>query len=225
MDNQKKLYLSPIDTAQLLHQNYKNLYRRDDNGSLFLPWKSKPAIINGHEYFTKSKSSFFSNFDTFTQITDLGSIGELRENVFDIGGKLVLHARDARLIVKDTFMPLVELGVIEALIENELKEQAAWLGQESKPDPYDVVRSFVIGPVTYSMNHGKIDDYEDWADEGIIRTLQAAEPILKNVRRFVGEDTYTIHTVNRHGVELIVEKTIDYRISEYERLKELGIIP
>lgn len=226
--NQTKLYLNPNDTAQMLYLGLKELYRREESGSLFLPWSTAPALVGGNEYFTKDKASLFSNFDAFTQITDLGSVTGIKENIFDINGRLVLRARDTRLVVTDTVRPLVELNIIEALIENELKEASAWIDQRDKVDPYDVVRGFVIGPITYDRNtqhnHHR-PKYEDWADEGIIRTLQTVEPLIKEVNRFVGDDNYMIHTVSRLGIDFVIEKTIDYRISEYERLKAEGIIP
>ncbi len=224
MNNQPpKLYLDPRSEASLIYNNIGDLFRKEEKASLFLPWKDKPVIIDGEEYFTKPTISHFMNHDIFTRITDLGGISQMRNDIYDIGGRLVLRARDTRMVVRESFMPLVELDILEALIENCLSDASAWINSADIPDPYNIVRSYVISPFEFA-NLGIAMDYEDWADAGIVRTLHIAEPLLKQVIRYIGEDNYVIHTFSRQGIDFVIEKTIDYRISEYERLKQLGII-
>lgn len=231
MNNQPKLYLDPRPIANQLFNNFKELYRRDNTGNLYLPWKDKPSIINGEEYFTHPNTVSFDNPAHMSRIQDLGSIGPLQKNIFNFEGKLVLLARETHLVVQESLLPLVELEIIKALLENTLMEVAAWIETKDKIDPYDLVRSYVISYQEYHRKMGKsllddcYDEYQNWADLGIIRTIRTIEPLTKQVTRFINEDTWMIHSIHQEGPDLVIEKVIDYRISEYERLRSLGALP
>lgn len=209
-----------------LYHSVHSLLKRENKNNFFLPWRLKPVLEEDQDYFVRPDFYNFgmSEEDQMQRVFDLGTIGEMKRDVFNLNGKLVLRARDTRLVVHESFMPLVEMKLVEQLIECTLTDCSEWIAPANKPDPVDVVKSFIISESEYYRN---IDgnDYVSWAEEGILLVIRIVEPLLKQVTRFIDDDTWVIHTLDRLGTDFVIEKTIDYRISEYERLKGLGIIP
>jgi hypothetical protein len=219
-----RLYLDPRDNAELLYYAVEGLFKQNTPDGIFLPWQNKPVLQQNAEYYVKNQGNDFSNVQSYTLVTDLALIPAMRKDIYNVDGRLVLMARDARIIITESVLPVVEFDVLEALIENVITDMSSWISPGNKPDPFDVVKNFVISEQEYWATPGRQHSYEDWCTSGIITVLRMTEHFLGNVTRFIGEDTTIIHTLVRQNGMFIIEKTIDYRISEYDRLKSLGVI-
>lgn len=220
--NQKKKYIDPREMAELLYYQVEGLFDRPKPKGFFLPWRATPVIKPDSDYYTKPNRNDFGNVPQISFISDISLIPTIKKDIFDIDGNLVLRSRDARLIVTESHQPIVEVDVLEALIENIITEMSSWIAPGNKPDPFDVVKGFVIPEGTYYSTPRYVK-YEDWYPDGIVMVLRMTERFLKDVTDFIGDDTTIIHTLSRDNGDFVIEKTVDYRIHEYERMKALGL--
>lgn len=219
-----KLYIDPREMAELLYYNVEGLFKQNTPKGFFLPWNEQPTLKQNAEYYVKNVTNNFGSSQSLTRVTDLSLIPNMRRDVYDIDGRMVLMARDARLIITESVIPAVEVDVLQALIENTITEMSSWIKPGNKPDPFDVVKEFIISEQDYYALPNRMEHYEEWATSGIILVLRMTEQFLNAVTRFIGEDDTIIHTLTRTRGTFIVEKTIDYRIFEFERLRSLGVI-
>ena len=219
-----KLYLDPREIAELLYYEVEGLLRRPKLAGFFLPWGAWPVVQKQEEYFVKAFRNRFDSSPIMQKVQDIAVIPKLRRDIFDSNGNMVLRSRDARLIVTESVTPLVEVDLLEALVENAITDMSSWIAPGNKPDPYDVVKEFVITEEEYNFLAPSPCRYEDWADAGIVRVLRMTELFLSNVYRYIGDDTTIIHTLVRNHGDFVIEKTVDYRIVEYDRLKSIGAI-
>ena len=208
--------------AELLYYQVEGLFERPKPKGFYLPWRAQPIIRNDEDYYIKPLRNDFGNVASISFIKDVSLIPTLKRDIFDIDGNLVLRSRDARLVVTESHQPIVEVDVLEALVENIITELSDWIAPGNKPDPFDVVKGFVISEGTYYSTPRYVK-YEDWYPDGIVTVLRMTERFLKEVTDFIGEDTTIIHTLTRDNGDFVIEKTEDYRIHEYERMKAAGL--
>lgn len=214
------LYLDPRHVIEMLHYSIGPLLKKPEPTGLFLPWGRKPAICFGNQYFTVAGHGSAQA----TKLVPVANFSEVKRDIYDIHGRVVVRGYDAKLLVSQPRLPQQEFELVEALIDATIKDLSAWIKKEHKPDPYDVAMSFFINEAEYYSEPREFE-YERHIHRAIAHALHVTETLLIKVARFIGEDNWLMHHRMRSGNDIVIEKGIDFRIHEYTRLKDEGIIP
>lgn len=213
------LYLDPRPTAELMLHLYGELFKKPEPQGFFLPWTRKPVLVDSTYLIVNRKEEFEQGL-----AISLADIRSVKTNIYNTDGKLAVRKEDLRHLREERVVPTVQLDLLEAMVDACIVDLSAWVPAANKPDPVDVAKEFIITEHEYYMNPSRQVEYADWATAGVIGVLRMVEHFLKPLIRFIGDDTWIIHERHQSGNDIFVHKTVDYRIQEWTRLKDLGII-
>ncbi len=158
-----------------------------------------PVITNNKKYYSQRVTK--NNQFITTPITDLNSV---TDTVLDEIGNVILPAfvmkNKEQYLRNESTVPARGFMIVELLVKKYIESLAPW----SK----------------YSMYNSKLASHfkpegSDLFNNGQIENL--CKSLFMQVADFVGDDVWHIYFVKFIGLDLIIEKTIDYRISQWEQ--------
>ena len=127
-------------------------------------------------------------------------------DVFSEKGELVLPVRAVCLLANTPYLPHRSFLLIETICERILHNHFA-LSKEKNEEFFDIIDGYMMSK--YRNSEGHIDDNISLA------VINALQPLIGHVKDFMGKDIYHVHFLSLQGSDLVIEKSIDYRIQVF----------
>lgn len=187
------LYLTVMSYAVLIEQQFGELLYPPPPG-IYKLGETEPCIISTKRYYSEK---VLPNKSRVTQpITDFDAI---TDHVVNENGQLVIPAymmKDKpRYLSTVPTVPLRGLILVELFIKNYLDSIC----------PYRKYNNFAD-----KINNHILPGNEYLFDDGHLETT--CQSLFRQIDSFIGKDDWHIYFVKRLHTDIIVEKTIDYRV-------------
>ncbi len=198
------LILDTSEVAQAIAEKFGEFLQKPDPG-FYCHNSLLPSVVPGKTYLTE-RSSRPVRFENITSVDQLKGIKEAL--VHEGSGEIVIpeyfmqNAR--RMITTEPVRPVRAYSLIEATVKQHISEF-------TKHRMNFINDIFIHNRVFNNLTEAGRFLFDDSVIEDM------CEPILTTVSNFLGSDNWNIYFVNRKGLDLYVEKSVDFRIFDWER--------
>lgn len=162
----------------------------------------EPVIVNTKRYYSQKITK--NNHCVSTPITDFNSV---TDTVIDEIGNVILPSfvmkNKEHYLRNEPTVPSKGLMIVELLVKKYIESISPWC----KHSMYN----------NRLLNHFK-PEASDIFNDGQIENL--CESLFTQVSNFIENDIWHVYFVKFMGLDLVIEKTQDWRIIEYYRLTE-----
>ncbi|SAK59522.1 hypothetical protein AWB81_01857 [Caballeronia arationis] len=196
------LRLDPFPIASMIEAVVGDYLVKPAPG-IYAKGKFDPVMHPSGVYYQQGRNERgdIGNFVVRT-IADIQRGTEVR----DLDGNVVVTPGQIPMLSNDPTLPTRGMAIIERLLIDTLSIYGDQRKRSARQDDFAQVAA-VIHP-----------DYR--SDPEIAnQILGMASPIRGQVRDFAGENRWVIHFLHREGFGLMVEKSIDFRIADWHRMK------
>ena len=193
------LFLSIIQSAYFIKDTYGDRLIEPVQG-IYTPNSLDPVITpNGH-FYTR---------DEYQRLQEIKDIDEVTTDVINIDGVTVIPAymmqNKERYLFPTPTIPATEIQLIKCLISRKIGQINPWVKRGM--DDRRVLQFIKPGHEDIFIN--------DQLD-------QSLGVLYDQVTHFIGQDEWYIYFVKLRGVDLVIEKTIDYRVWDWTIRTESG---
>jgi hypothetical protein len=175
---------------------------------IYLPGQTNPVMVPGNLYYTRCSRSGHE-----TPVTDLR---QATSDIFDINHRLVISNAQLARLKNQTTQPVVALELVRDVVESIIIDLSQWLADRNQLASQDVV----LKHVSHELLHPNNEMTLIWA-------LRQIELMTTDIRRqvvgFIDQDVWVMHFQKSMGRDTFVEKTIDYRVYDWQRKVEAGL--
>lgn len=241
-DSGRKLYLDILEVATRLERNYGHFFKPYTGAQLYFDGISRPVLdFEKNTYYMNrfvdplSAGAEDNTGETY-QVPVRGFQDVVSADIFDSHDRLVVRLRDVMRLKIIPTDPIRMLDFVEAYVTDYCEQripvfEKSGLGFNKVLEKY-LSDEFLVtyrgedlaprGPKESKSDytHRKLAHAEDmrhFSNE----IWYLMEPMMANIREFMGPNKWMIHTVRRVALDLVIESYLDYRIYIYhERLKE-----
>lgn len=192
-------FLPVFNTAVILENHFGDVLIPHAKG-IYKVGDIYPSIIPGKQYFSQKLNKL--NQSITTPVTDLNKVND---TVVDEIGNIVIPR--AMMLNKESYLrneptvPTRGLILVELLVKRYIESIT----------PY----------VKYSMYNNKI--ISNFKPEGVELFVEGhideiCKSLYAQINTFIANDVWFIYFVKYMGIDLIIEKSTDWRICEYYRM-------
>jgi hypothetical protein len=140
------------------------------------------------------------------------------QDIYDQHDRLVVRAKDTVRLKVEPSDPVRMLNFIEDYVSDYSHSRIPVFEKEGK-GLVNLLESYLSEEMLADFEELRKVDLQA-AEYFISEIFYLLDPILSNVREFMGSNKWVIYTVRRMGGDLVIDAFIDYRIYIYhERLK------
>lgn len=198
--------LSSIASAVLIEQQFGEFLLPAPQG-VYKNGEVDPCMLSTEPYFYDSEKGVFYTGKSFAQSTGnslqpIVDINTVKTNVYDKSGRVVIPAYmmadKEKYLSSQPTVPYRGVILVELLIRNFI----------------DSV-SNIPGRKAYA---GRIERHVDpkFVNNDTVDSLEViCKSLFMQIDQFIGDDLWHIYYVKRMQFDIIIEKTIDYRIHYY----------
>lgn len=222
----KQLLLDAKPVAEEIEARF-GLYLLPPDCGLYLPTSLQPVMRAHEQYYQLMPVE--GNLPTVEKIHVQADI---KGAVYNLDAERVVPAGQVKRLSAQPQLPVRGLQVVFAAVDHTLRQHAAWA---KKP----------VGHCGAFLAEYLKEDYhqclpEDEADLEFLRRkgyplqrlqrnselreqlTDALVEIREQVRQFIGQDRWVMHFHYAQGLDIVVDKTIDFRIFDWERRMASG---
>jgi hypothetical protein len=211
----KILILNALPNAVLIEQQFGQFLIPPPHG-VYKIGEVDPCMHSGQSYYYKKKEGTYysqrggfvnnpqSQIEDFQLITDINKVNSA---VYDRSGKLVIPEhmmqQKEKYLTSTPTVPHRGVLIVELLINKNIHEFSD------------------IPTNRYRRFNSKIEQHIDprFVNEESVDTVQSiCKTLFMRLNEFINGDTWHMYFVKRQQFDIYVEKTIDYRIHEYNKL-------
>lgn len=198
----KILLYSPTELGLFLEMSCAQWLMPNAAG-LWLPGKATPAIIPGHLYHCRESNGELRFIEVSPE-----AIRQAKGDIYNADGELVLPQGVCDRVQGEPSMPVVGIRLVHAAIDKTLDDNSAWTRKTRK----DIVTLWD------EMLLPQFRGNPDVAEAIYSYTFDLRQMVLD----FIGGETWVMHFKKMRGADIVLEKTIDYRIFDWSRRHESG---
>jgi len=214
----RKAYIDILDIADRMERTY---------GHYFKPYTGEQLYF---DYSSRAVMDFSKN--SYCMVTDKDPLkpGEVvhvpvkswkditSQDIYDQHDRLVVRAKDTVRLKVEPSDPVRMLNFIEDYVSDYSHSRIPVFEKEGK-GLVNLLESYLSEEMLADFEELRKVDLQA-AEYFISEIFYLLDPILSNVREFMGSNKWVIYTVRRMGGDLVIDAFIDYRIYIYhERLK------
>lgn len=235
----RQLYLDCVPTAELIEAQM-GAYLLPPEAGLYLPGRVRP-VMRPNQYYFQWKSTSAGR----RQAQAVLSAADIKGDVYDENAVKVISKDAVKLISETPTLPVRGLEVIYSAVDQTLRRLSLWSGKAVGP-----LGAFVADHLKeeYRQVLPAEEDNENFLQhlasdarnpERRTNTQALLERLKRNtdiraqltelvgdlcydVEQFVGKDKWVMHFHHAHGPDVVVDKTIDFRIFDWERRMASG---
>ena len=202
----QRLVVSSVASAALIENQFSNFLLPPPAG-VYKIGEVDACMVSGEPYFYEEDKGLFYTDKAFFQysgktIQPIVNINDVNSAVYDKTGRIVIPAfmmqDKAQYLSSTPTVPCRGVVLVELLIKNYL----------------DSI-SNIPGKRSYG---GRVERHikQEYADDSVIDSLEViCKTLFLHIEQFVGDDLWHIYYVKRIQFDIVIEKTIDYRIHFY----------
>lgn len=215
----RRLYLDILEVATRLERNYGHYFKPYLGEQLYFDGVSRPILD-----FTKNTYHSLVEKDplnpgelTSVTIRDANQLQE--QDVYDQHDRMVVRGKDVIKLRIEPSDPVRMMDfIVEYIADYCLSRIPAF---EKKGRGLNAIfESFLSTEMLDDFEVLKKKDPTD-AEYFVSEIFYLIDPLLAEVREFMGPNKWTIFLVRRQAIDLVVDAYLDYRIYVYhERLKQ-----
>lgn len=192
------MMIDPIEVATQIETVLQGVLATYKEG-IYVGSGREPLFIPGHAYFRRQKNN--------GDLIPIKNSTELLGDIYNNDGEFIARIYPGTRMDTHPLVPVRGLQIVTAFVEHVLHSCSVWSRNTPK-------FSEMITPM---FRPGVI------VDDRILVTLDGILIYLSNqVRQFVGNDKWIMHFVREMGTDIVVEKSIDYRIHYFNEKVKAG---
>lgn len=178
---------------------------------IYMLGREKPVMVPGQQYFRRETDK--ASGQRISVIVN--GMHDIKGDIFNLDAELILsrHVKPQHLSDAPS-VPVVGMKIIEAFAKKLVMEKSAW--SRGAPQPMEEMLKEFLRSEMFAHNNQELL-------ESLCEALETMMLDLKtDIRQFLGADDWLMHFVKTKGMDLFVEKTIDFRIYDWTRRTESG---
>jgi len=202
--NKEILIINILDYVVAIDSDPYLISLKDPEEGIYLTGSMEPIFSKSNFYITKDK--FNKPMLLANDILDLETILSATNDVYDISGNLIMTAEDIRKKSKylrlAPTIPVIGVKMGVATVLKYLNSLCVYTHVSSSKYNQE---SLVKEEALHLVNSEEYDI--------------AFESLLDRVAKFIGKDTWHIYFYKVRGTNLIIQKTVDFRIYQWYQWK------
>ncbi len=222
----QQMRVDPMPSASLIEAIVGNFLQPPVPGIYFRgstkPLMNVAGIVNDRYYQHRVVAG--------RQTKDMITIRKLEEidhrvPVLDLDGNIVASVHQIPFLSYEPVLPVVAIAIVEAAVNDVVESQGMEDYRCNPKSPIDLYGEFILPEANDTPDIIRLDTrprYEklDGTLRGAVidQITEIVSGLRNDVKSFCGENPWVIHFLKRRNTELIIEKSIDWRIIEYHRL-------
>jgi hypothetical protein len=179
-----------FDLAGLLKEPPKGVYISN---------RLEPVMMDGYTYYYGDKN-------TNKALKEVKDLNEINDSVYNSDYKTIIPKQfmlnKQRFLSNHPLLPYRGIKIMELLIKDEIYSSLEYLS--NAPNVSNKVKRHFLDTLD-----------EDKEEQAFIDCLSIASPVLRDVERFIGKDTWHIYRPFLRERVFEIEKLIDHRIYEW----------
>lgn len=199
----KQLFLDAAPVAEAIEAQL-GAYLLPPEQGIYLPTSGQP-VMRPHNFYYQLKRT---SANAAPQKVAVTAIEEIASDVYDAEDVVVVPAKLAKYVKLEPALPARGLAVLSTAVDWTLTGAAAWSKRDSAP------------LTAFLADHLKDEHRKD--DVVLQRLSDLTLDLRYDTRQFVGQDLWVIHIHSQRGRDIVVEKTVDFRIFDWERRMASG---
>lgn len=219
----KQLRADPMPTASMIEAVIGQYLRQPEEGIYFRgraePVMKKEGVYHQHKVVDgkKTKESY-----VVRAIEEL----DLHQPVMDLDGNIVVSVTQIPFLSYQPVIPVTALRIVEAAVKDVVESHGMEEYRRNPKSPQDLYSPFIVQELEAIdddvVKIGKPPRYEriDNTLFGAIidQITEIVSGLRNDVKTFCGENPWVIHFLKRSHTDLVIEKSIDWRILEFHRM-------
>ena len=197
----KSIYIfDPLPIAQQIDA-VVGKYIKPPTAGVYIGSSLTPMLLMDRAYFVEGEGKKLTQLMKFEDLT-----GEGTRNFYNVAGELVVSLKSGVRISTEPIYPVMSLMLMQGLIDELIETRSNWIHGARNRTATELYAPYLR---TFTEQEHEIQDLVHTQLEEILLTT------FNDVREFIGEDRWILHFLRVSGMDFIVEKTIDYRIYQY----------
>jgi len=163
---------------------------------------SEPVLKPDHWYYQRV------SVNGKIQEINVSSLEEVKGDVYDIDAVLVVPRKLAKTLSWEPSFPSRGMKIVSAAVDWTISEGSRW-AKRPRISLHSVLQEHLR------------EEYQQ--DElALCRLSELVFDVCDQVRQFIGKDHWVMHFHKQRGRDIVVEKTVDWRIVDWERRMASG---
>lgn len=198
------------DLAQQIESRFAQCLLPATKG-IYVLGREKPVMIPTQQYFRRETDK-----TTGQSVSVLVcGIHDIKGDIFNIDAELVLSSRIKPQYLSETpQVPVIGMKIIEICMNRLVMSKSAF-SRGTTPSLKDILEPFLLPEMYAFNNQALLDDVCEALDTMML-------DLKTDIRQFLGADDWIMHFVKTRNHDLVVEKTIDFRIHDWMRRTASG---
>jgi hypothetical protein len=198
----KELIFDAAQVGDLLEAQF-GMYLLPPPEGLYLPHQTQPVVRARQYYYQLSRSKD----STVAAEVPIKSLEDIHEDLYDQDHTVVVPKRLSKYLSVAPTLPVRGILLVADMVDWTIQNSAAWTKRKCP----------LVGTVI--EQHLK-EEYR--TPEVIERVDNLLADIRTDVRQFIGRDTWVMFFHKLRRRDIIVERTVDFRIYDWERRMNSG---
>jgi hypothetical protein len=221
----KQMRADPMPTASMI-EAVVGQYLLQPEAGIYFRGRAEPvmkmngvAVYHQHKVVDRKKSKETYVVRTIEDIDPL-------QPVMDLDGNIVVSVTQIPFLSYRPVLPVVALRIVEAAVKDVVESHGMADYRSTPKQPQDLYGPFIVDRIevrdddvlklSHTPRYERIDNTIFAAV--IDQITEIVSGIRNDVKSFCGENPWVIHFLKRSHTDLVIEKSIDWRILEYHRL-------
>lgn len=197
------LIIDPVEHGELIESALTGVLKPYPSG-YYLPGQSKPVLESGKFYYTRVNG----------QDSPLQGIESVSSAIYTQDGELAVAAKLVKALTLEPTRPYRGIALVSLMVDHVLDSRAKWRkytpGGREHRSLTDAVMDYLIGEIAIPLPQLTLIELAEQVAE---LTLE----LRTEVSEFVGEDHWVMHFQRQWRSNLVIEKSVDYRIHAWEQ--------
>lgn len=214
----RRAYFDILEIATRLERNYGHYFKPYTGEQLFFDYSSRAILdFSKHSYHTVTdKDPLKPGEIIHIPVKSQQDITSL--DIYDHRDRLVVRGKDTQRLKPEPTDPVRMFEFIEDYVKDYCHSRIPGFDKKGR-GLNNIFESYLSPEMLADFEVLKKQDPQD-AEYFVSEVFYLLDPLMANIREFMGPNRWTIFLVRRIAFDLVIDGFVDYRIYDYhERLK------
>jgi hypothetical protein len=198
------LVIDPVDLAWTVQEVFAPYLKAEADLGLWLPGRTRPSLVPGKLYYCYDQNGLVQ-----LEAVSASAVKAAKGDIFDETGEMVLPHRVRQQLREEPTLPLKGLEVVRGYVDHTLSQLSRQWSRNSAPRMHEMLQPYIK------------DEYTELDDLCCAINSHLSE-LGQQIREFVGTNQWVMHFARWKGTEVWIEKSIDFRIYDWQRRMAAG---